>query len=98
MPAWYGFATVLVTLAAFGIAVFGLRDGFAARRMERSFPAAAAELGRALPNRQRVLITGATGFIGRRLTEALSPAGHDVIVLARDPLGRLPHCARRSGW
>jgi uncharacterized protein (TIGR01777 family) len=86
VPAWYGFATVLVTLASFGIAVFGLRDGFAARRMERLIPAAAAELVAALPSRQRVLITGATGFIGRRLTEALAAAGHDVIVLARDPL------------
>ena len=32
-----------------------------------------------------MLITGATGFIGRRLTEALASAGHEVIVLARDP-------------
>src|SRR5262249_51896077 len=45
----------------------------------------AAELVRALPGRQCVLITGATGFIGRRLTEALTSAGHQVIVLARDP-------------
>jgi uncharacterized protein (TIGR01777 family) len=86
VPAWYGFATVLVTLAAFGVAVFGLRDGFAARRMERLVPANASELVAVLPGRQRVLITGATGFIGRRLTEALAAAGHDVIVLARDPL------------
>src|SRR5215813_2032870 len=86
VPAWYGFATVLVTFAAFAVAVFGLRDGFAARRMERLIPAAAAELVAALPSRQRVLVTGATGFIGRRLTEALAAAGHDVVVLARDPL------------
>jgi uncharacterized protein len=85
VPAWYGFATVVATLAAFGIAVFGLRDSFAAHRMERLVSAPAAELVKALPNRQRVLITGATGFIGRRLTEALVAAGHDVIVLARDP-------------
>ena len=31
-----------------------------------------------------VLITGATGFIGRRLTQALVAAGDDVIVLTRD--------------
>jgi uncharacterized protein (TIGR01777 family) len=86
VPAWYGLATVLVTFAAFGIAVFGLRDGLAARRMERLISAGAAELVAALPSRQRVLITGATGFIGCRLTEALAAAGHDVIVLTRDPL------------
>jgi uncharacterized protein len=85
VPAWYGFPTVVATLAAFGIAVFGLRDGFAARRMERLVPASAAGLVAALTARQRVLITGATGFIGRRLTEALVAGGHDVIVLARDP-------------
>jgi uncharacterized protein (TIGR01777 family) len=45
----------------------------------------AAELVAALPVRQRVLITGATGFIGRRLVEALTAAGHDVTVLTRDP-------------
>ena len=44
-----------------------------------------AELVRALPGRQHVLITGATGFVGRRLVEALVSAGHEVTVLARDP-------------
>ena len=32
-----------------------------------------------------MLVTGATGFIGRRLVQALTVAGHQVIVLARDP-------------
>src|SRR5262249_13762121 len=53
VPAWYGFATVLVTLAAFGVAVFGLRDGFAARRIERLVPAGGPERVDALPRRRR---------------------------------------------
>jgi len=48
-------------------------------------PGDVAELVVALPARQHILITGATGFIGRRLTEALAAAGHDVTVLVRDP-------------
>jgi len=45
----------------------------------------AAELVSALAGRRRVLVTGATGFIGRRLCEALAGAGHHVTVLTRDP-------------
>ena len=50
----------------------------------------AAELVRELhgssPNvRRHVLVTGATGFIGSRLTQALASAGHEVTVLTRDP-------------
>jgi len=40
----------------------------------------------ALTSRRHVLVTGGTGFIGRRLVEALASAGHDVTVLTRDPV------------
>jgi len=85
VPVWYGIGSVLAPLAALGVIVFGLRDFFAARRAERLVLGNAAELVGALPSRQRVLITGATGFIGPRLVEALVSAGHEVTVLARDP-------------
>ena len=39
----------------------------------------------------RILVTGATGYVGSRLVTALLGHGHDVVVAARDPekLGRL---------
>ncbi|HZO45765.1 MAG TPA: TIGR01777 family oxidoreductase [Xanthobacteraceae bacterium] len=66
-----------------------LRDTIVARRKKRIVsrvtPSDAAALVDALAERQHLLVTGATGFIGMRLVEALTSAGHDVTVLARDP-------------
>lgn len=41
----------------------------------------------------KILLTGASGFIGRHLAAALTAAGHDVIALARRPCGTLPFIA-----
>ncbi|MCS6836589.1 MAG: TIGR01777 family oxidoreductase [Anaerolineae bacterium] len=49
----------------------------------------------------RVIITGGTGQIGRRLAPVLLKAGHEVIVLSRDPSkheGRLPPAVRLHPW
>jgi uncharacterized protein len=85
-PAFHGVWSILTAVAAAGVIVSGLRDYFAARRTSRLVPTPAAELVAPLRERRRVLITGATGFIGSRLVEALTGAGHDVTILARDPV------------
>ena len=84
-PAWYGVSSVFMAVSALGVLISGMRDFFAARRVRHLIPGRAAELVAALPERQHVLVTGATGFIGVRLVEALTTAGHQVTVLVRDP-------------
>lgn len=81
----YGYWSALAVLAALGVVLFGLRDMAAARRARRLVPGNAAGLVASLFGRQHVLVTGATGFIGRRLVDALAAGGHQVTVLARDP-------------
>lgn len=49
----------------------------------------------------RVLISGVTGFVGRRLAAALHAAGHEVTGLSRDPLTarrRVPELAHAYTW
>ncbi|WCM25263.1 TIGR01777 family oxidoreductase [Sphingomonas sp. QA11] len=81
----HGAVSILLTIAAAGVAVSGVRDLLAATRNERLGDGPAAELAHALPGRQAVLVTGGTGFVGNRLVAALVEAGHDVTVLTRNP-------------
>ena len=81
----HGWFSMLCTIAAVGVVAFGLRDLAAARRAPRLQRKSAAELAGVLGERRTVLVTGATGFIGRRLVEALAAGGHRVIALVRDP-------------
>ena len=83
LPADHGVAGWLCALAAAGVVVSGLRDIAAARRCRRLVDAPAAGLAAALPGRQHLLVTGGTGFTGRRLVAALVAAGHDVTILSR---------------
>jgi uncharacterized protein (TIGR01777 family) len=85
VPAYYGIWSWLAGAAAFGTAISGPRDLLASRRCALLVRNPAAAIAPALASRQTVLVTGATGFIGRRLCEVLSAYGHDVIALVRDP-------------
>lgn len=85
--AYHGALTWIMSLYAVGIFAWSLRDGLAARRLRplivpewqrRTFTPAMSKTGR------MVLITGATGFIGRRVTRDLIERGDNVIVLTRD--------------
>lgn len=49
----------------------------------------------------RVVVTGGTGFVGRRVVEALADRGDDVVVFSRNPLRamrELPANARAAAW
>jgi uncharacterized protein len=81
----HGWLGIAATVAAVGVAVFGLRDFAASRRLACLHSAPAKELVAKLGERRTVLITGATGFIGSRLVISLVAAGHEVIALLRDP-------------
>jgi uncharacterized protein (TIGR01777 family) len=85
LPAYYGWWSWFAGAAAAGVGVFGLREFSAAFRVGRAVRSDAAPLMDAIAGRRTVLVTGATGFIGTRLTEALVAAGHEVVVLTRSP-------------
>jgi uncharacterized protein (TIGR01777 family) len=73
----------LCAIAACGVVVSGARDLAAASRAERIVASEPATLTTGLREPRSVLVTGGTGFVGRRLVEALIAAGHDVTVLTR---------------
>ena len=84
-PAFYGLWSVLAAVSAAGVSSFGLRDLAASKRLARLNGVAVTNLVQALPERQTILVTGATGFIGSRLVLGLTNAGHQVIALVRNP-------------
>jgi len=78
-PTSHGLISWAMTLVGFGVAAWALRNTlavFVLGRAEMAISTATAE--------GTVLITGATGFIGRRLTAAVLAQQRRVILLTRD--------------
>ncbi len=83
-PINYGWWSIMATVAAIGVAVFGVRDLLAANRSNRLIAPDAKNLVSNFDTHKNILITGATGFIGTRLVESLVANHHKVTVITRD--------------
>jgi uncharacterized protein len=81
----HGLASWLLTAAVFGLLAWSVRNALAARRhfAPPGWQRHDLRAGRR-PNSKRVLVTGATGFIGRKLVYRLIERGDRVIVFARN--------------
>lgn len=80
----YGWGSAILTLAGAGCTAFACRDAFTSARAARFTPQSPVPLQDCLAGKRRILVTGGTGFVGRRLVSSLTHAGHDVTVLTRD--------------
>ena len=83
VPVSHGLWSLFLSAAALAVAVFGLRDLAAAGRAARLRDSDPAVLMEPSQKRRHFLVTGATGFIGRRLVAALVARGQEVTVLTR---------------
>lgn len=80
-----GWLGAFLVVAGLGVAGFGIRDLLAAARCARLIETDPASLNDGLDKRQSILVTGGTGFVGKRLIAALVSGGHDVTLLTRNP-------------
>ncbi len=76
----YGIWSYIMAFFVLGVSLWSIRDWVSAHR---NSPSILSSIQLVVP-KQRVLITGGSGFIGSRLGQALINDGHHVTVLTRD--------------
>ncbi len=82
----YGFLSWVMTLYALGVFTWGIRDLARGLKLSKPQPVNTFEFPILKKMHQRILVTGATGFIGQRLCQELINQGHEVTVLTRNIL------------
>ncbi len=86
LPTHHGAWSWVLSAAGVGVAVWGVRNVLAVARLCAPAPWQRDPLRVGTrPEPRTVLVTGATGFIGRHLVHALVGSGERVVVLTRDP-------------
>jgi len=84
----YGWRSWLLSALALGVVISGLRDALAAWQLQRLDLDLGLDLGCV---HKRILVSGATGFIGSALVHELLRDGHSVTVLSRRPVAAAVH-------
>jgi uncharacterized protein (TIGR01777 family) len=95
----HGWQSIVLSVFTTGVVVSAVRDASAGSALHRRGQRTPDI--RFAPTAQSLLITGGTGFIGQELCRALLADGHELTLLARDPLkaaylfGGRVHCVTR---
>jgi uncharacterized protein len=66
----HGALSVVATMAALAVSGLAVRNIYTSWRTRRLRPAQPVDLAQSLGDRQHLLVTGAIGFVGRRMVEA----------------------------
>lgn len=82
--AWHGYWSMFLIFGTVVVFILGLRDFHATARLQKLYTRPAEDLIEKAKAPKTVLMTGGTGFIGRRLIPVLQAAGYKIIVLTRN--------------